>query len=307
MIDTEGYEIRRLPWWYSPLTKKQVHLDAYLALSFWREITEADLREFLRERGFVGEEYLLLEGEYERGELEEREALFKIDPTKPTIIRRYVHRRYVPEVLTSYTIIEKLRYLKTILTFSIDTGAGHERPFFAEVTCDTTTQAGIEDEEILRRVVNAVLKVFFIVFDADKVVKTAEKEKDPDWLIKYKVYLQKHADPIHEVEYRTVFIGGRRERVRRGMDGFLEILMDRILDAIAINGVEYFVTREAFISIGVEYGEANHDYEYPTAHVIIEKTRPSRYAIERTLVIAPSTDIWIDDILDIAINYGGRV
>ena len=316
MIDTEGYELRRLPWWYSPLTGKQVHFDVYSMLSFWRWMVEADIIRLLRERGFVGEEYLLLEGEFDRGELQEREGMFKVDPTKRVVIRRYpldierIPEVYTPrlletELLTAYTIVEKLKFLKIYLTFSIETGAGHEL-FYAEVTCDTVVKPDLiasERQEIVRRVVNAVLKLFFIVFDGLKVVKTAEKEKDPDWLIRLLIYLQKYADPIYE--------RGPRE----GMDGFLDMMMERIrarppdeyvtresqIDVMV--KPKKFATEEAIITIGIEYEAADLGYEYPYVHVDIEKVRVRHYHIERTLVVAPATSIWMDEILGMVITW----
>lgn len=299
MIDTEGYELRKIRWWYSPLTGKQVHMDTYSMLSYWHWMVEADVIRFLRERGFIGEEYLLLEGEFDRGELQEREGMFRIDQTKPVIIRRYVE--YVPEfytprlleeeLLTTYTIIEKLEYMMIELTFSIETDVGHEI-FFAEVHADTTIQVVADEEEIARRVVNAVLKLFFIIFDGWKVVYTAEKERDPQWLINLLVYLQ-------SPDFDPAFERGPKE----GMDGFLSIVMERILSKIAIEGLDYFLTRESFLAIGIEYGTPDLVVEYPSVRVIVEKTRKGRWKFERTLIVAPTTDVWLDDILDMGITY----
>ncbi|GAI42168.1 unnamed protein product, partial [marine sediment metagenome] len=70
-------------------------------LSFWEWMVEADVIRFLQERGFVGEEYLLLEGEFDRGELEEREGMFKVDPAKSVFVRRYpLDIERIPEVYT---------------------------------------------------------------------------------------------------------------------------------------------------------------------------------------------------------------
>jgi len=290
-VDVEGYELRELPWWYSPLTKKQVHMDSYGVLSQWREVTETDIRSFLRERGFIGEEYLWLEGEFDRRELQERKGTFRVDPTRPTIIRKYIRRRYVPEEVLTYTIIEKLEYMQIELTFSIDTDVGHEI-FEAEVHAETTFQVGMDETEIARRVVNAILKLFFIVFDGFKVVYVKKDVKDPDWLIRLLIYLQSHNfDPAYE------------KGPKEGMDGFLSIVMDRIKDKIAAYGPDYFLTRESFLSIGIEYGKAEFLYEYPNVHVLIEKTRRGRYTVERTVIIAPSTSIYMDDLLEMPIGY----
>lgn len=290
MIDTEGYEIRRIPWWYSPSTKKQVHFDSYSMLSYWREMTEKDVIAFLRERGFRGEQYLTLEGEFDRGELEERVGMFKINPDKPTIIRRYIRRKYYPELITTYTIIEKLKFLKIYLTFSIETGAGHE-PFYAEVTCDSVVSPDLGEEalhEHIRRIVNGVLKLFFIIFDGNKLVRTAEKEKDPDWLIRTLMYLQRYSYSINESDEKG------------GMDGFIDMLMDRI----AIRHPDEFITRESIITIGVEYeSTADTTYEYPYVHAVIEKVRERHWHQERIVVLAPSTVVWMDEILDMVITW----
>lgn len=299
MIDTEGYELLRLPWWYSPLTKKQVHFDTYSMLSYWREMTETDVIAFLRQRGFIGEAYLLLEGEFDRRELKEQVGMFKVDPKKPTIIRRYVKRRYIPEEITSYTIIEKIELLRIFLTFSIETGTGHQQPFYAEVTCDTVITPDLPEarqDEIIRRVINGVLKFFFIVFDGGKIVFTGKKraDRDPEWLIKTLAYLQFFANPIYE--------GGEidRKEQKGGMDGFLKMLMDRVE---ARDDFDEYVTRESILTIGIEYeSTASMDYEYPSVHAEIEKVRVGHYHIERTLILAPVTDVWMDKILDMMVS-----
>jgi len=306
MIDTEGYEIRRLPWWYSPLTKKQVHFDSYSMLSYWHWMIEADVIRFLRERGFVGEEYLLIEGEFDRGELQEREGMFKVDPSlfKSVSIRRYpldierIPDYYTPslleeELLTTYTIIEKLKLLRVYLTFSIETGTGHE-PFYAEVTCDSVVPPDLSEkvlEERVRRIVNGVLKLFFIVFDGNKLIRTADKrdrERDPDWLVKTLMYLQRYADPINESDERG------------GMDGFIDMLIDRIYE----RNLNEFTTRESVITIGIEYeSTADATYEYPYVHAVIEKVKLRRWHQERVIVLAPSTVIRMDEILDMVVMW----
>jgi len=324
VIDTEGYELRRLPWWFSPLTGKQVHLDTYSMLSYWRWMVEADVIRFCRERDFVGAEYLLLEGEFDRRELQEREAMFRVDQTKPVTIRRYpldierIPEFYTPrlleeEQLTTYTIIEKLEYLQIKLTFSIETGIqspirGHDIPFFAEAHANTTIQTGVDEDEIIRRVVNGVLKWFFMLFDAFKIVRTADSPiRDNQRLIDYVRYLQIHAEPIMEVEWRY--------GVMRGLDGFFLYteyganIMNRIMSIIQSpdpdKGLEYFITRESIIAIGIEYGKADIVYSYPTVQVYVEKTRPSKYRVParestyRTMEIAPSTSVDLTKILEI--------
>lgn len=296
MIDTEGYELRRLPLWYSPLTDKKVYFDAYSMLAFWREMTQTDVIAFLRERGFIGEEYLLLEGEFDRGELEEREGMFKVDPQVPTIIRKYIRRRYYPELLTAFTIIEELEYLRVFLTFSIETGAGHE-PFYAEVTCDSVILPELSEDEqraIIRRIVNGVLKLFFIIFDGNKVVSTAKERKDPDWMIRTLMYLQRYADPVYEGRPLDV------DEQRGGMDGFLDIVDERI----KLRPVDEFLTRESVITIGIEYESATDMiYGYPYVHVVIEKVRVRKWHQKRTLILAPTTNVWMDRTLNMVITW----
>lgn len=298
VIDTEGYELIRIPWWYSLHTKKQVHFDTYSMLSYWREMTEADVIAFLRQRGFRGEEYLWLEGEYDRHELKERMGLFKVIPDKPVIIRRYIRRQYIPEELTTYTIVEKLKVLKVYLTFSIETGTGHQKPFFAEVTCDTTMPPELSELELndrIRRVINGTLKLFFIVFDGNKIVKTSKKEHDPDWLVKTLFYLQKYADPIYE--WRPL----NEKEQRGGMDNFLKMMIDRI----TVRDPDEFVTKESLIAIGVEYeSSVELQPEYPRVHAVIEKTRTGRWHVERDIILASATDVWLDKMLGMVISSG---
>jgi len=313
MIDTEGYELRRLPWWHSPLTGKQVHFDTYSMLSFWQWMIEADVIRFLQERGFVGEEYLLLEGEFDRGELKEREGMFKVDPAKSVSVRRYpldierIPEFYSPalleeELLTTYAIIEKLKLLRVYLTFSIETGKGNE-PFYAEVTCESVVPPDLPEDELkerIRRIVNGVLKLFFIVFDGNKIVSSAEKTKDPDWLIRTLMYLQRYANPIYE---RRPF---STEEQRGGMDGFLTIRREGIdiMNRIYMRGSDEYLSRESVITIGVEY-ESTTDmtYEYPYVHAVIEKVRVRHWHHARTIVLAPSTSVWMDEILNMVITW----
>lgn len=313
VIDTEGYELRRLPWWYSPLTDKQVHFDTYSMLSFWPWMVEADVIRFCGERGFVGEEYLLLEGEFDRGELEEREGMFKVDPAKSVFVRRYpldierIPEFYSPalleeELLTTYVIIEKLKLLRVFLTFSIETGKGNE-PFYAEVTCESVVSPDLPESELrerIRRIVNGVLKLFFIVFDGNKIVSTAEKTKDPNWLIRTLMYLQRYADPIYEKRPFDM------DEQRGGMDGFLTIRREGIdiMNRIHMRGSDEYLSRESVITIGIEYeSTADMTYEYPYVRAVIEKVRVRHWHHARTIILAPSTSVWMDEILNMVITW----
>ena len=289
LTDTEGFELRRLPWWWSPRLRKQVHIDAYLALRYWDELTRAEISRFFRPRGFPGYQPWTLKGEQERGELEERKGLFRVDPTRPTIIRRYIRRRYVPTVLTTYTIIEKLKYLRIYMTFSIETGSGHE-PFMAEVTCNTVVPPDLteaERKEKERRIVNGVLKLFFILFDWNKIVYKG----DPDELWRALYYLRDYARPVYESQRPP----------RLGLDEFL--MLPIIQRRIRSRSPDEFVTRESVITIGVEYESTPSLYpEYPEVHCYIEKVKKGHFKDERVIVLAPTTRLWMDELLGMVIS-----
>jgi len=106
-----------------------------------------------------------------------------------------------------------------------------------------------------------------------------------------------------------------RYDVMRGLDGFFLYteyganIMNRIMSIIQSpdpdKGLEYFITRESIIAIGIEYGKADIVYSYPTVQVYVEKTRPSRWRVParestfRTMELAPSTSVDLTKILEI--------
>lgn len=276
-VDTEGYELRRIPYWMSPRTGKQVHYDTFWILYYRYRMTLTDFYEEMRKRGFTaGPAYVVL-GEFERRELKELSAMFRVDPTMPTKIR--VEGR-MTEIL-AYTIIEKVMIVKLILTFSIETGLGHE-PFYAEVTTDTITPEGATQEdldEMTTRILNAVLKFFWIHFDAFKDVHKGE-----DRLLRWTVRLTKYLTRIEEEE------------------------MDRYLKAMIEAGKlsrppDEYVTRMALIKIGIEYEvTAEKEPKYPLVHVLVEKTEPRTYTLDKEIIIAAKTDVDMVKILEIMIE-----
>lgn len=285
VVDTEGFELIRDKYWWSPRFKKQIHRDSYIAVARFPEMYFEDYYSFMSDRGFTRYEAARIRDEYERGELEEREAMFKIDTKRATYLRVAGRR----ERILYYSIIEKLKFLKVYLTFSIETGGGHE-PFYAEVTCDTTFPAGTPEAEtnnMIRRVINGVLKLFFIIFDWNKIVYKG----DPDALWRLLYYLRDYANPVYEE--------GAPPRI--GMDNFLTI--PTIMERIRSRAPDEFITRESIIAIGVEYESVAEPVpEYPRIHCFIEKTRKGRFSDERDIILAPTTRLWMDKLLGMVVS-----
>lgn len=198
------------------------------------------------------------------------------------------------KILELKKVIPPYKYLRISLTFSIETGMGHE-PFYAEVTCDTVI--GLKEPEHTDRVMNATIKLFWIMFDIQKALRDLEdvKDKDPklyDRIVKRKEFFQKYAEEIFEY----------------AMDNLLKVIIE--LGGLARSPDEY-VTRQAIIKIGVEYFPAPEEAEpkYPKVHVIIEKgtskETKGEWVIEKDLLIADETEIDMLKILDM--EYKGVV
>lgn len=445
-IDTRGYTLQSLPYWLSPTTKRQVHLDIYRMYEHFGEVLSTDYYDFGVARGFTSEQLNVIHDEFNKHELIEQEALFRIDKTKPTLLKTYpekdeiireleeldikrsrlseafsslhslneqlqweleerleerrehrtriisslradisrrrerietiessiaFYERRLPalrgvewyitrRMLTSlrrslgqyrrwqrtkiaqlaantrwliyeesfvvrqleikhlieqwkteilltrrdilreeaslevkmervewiellpYTIVEKVELLKLILTFSIETGKGHE-PFYAEVTCDTVLPElvqprSIEESRYLKRIVNCGLKVFWIHFDGYKVV------------LKGMDRLQRAMK--RWMEFTTIFY-------EEEMDEFLT----GIEELIKARDPQEYVTTEAIITIGVEYEVVTTPYpEYPRVHILIEKVRTGRWTIDKEMIISDTTNIWLDEWLGIMIS-----
>ena len=188
-------------------------------------------------------------------------------------------------------IVPPYKFLRVVVTFSIETGTGHE-PFYAEVTCDTVIKA--EEIAATDRIMNAVIKLFWILFDIQKALKDLEWLKESpkreekeiyDFIVKRKEFFQKYATEIYE----------------EAMDNLLKVIIK--LEGIARDPEEY-VTCQAIIKIGVEYYPAPEDAEpkYPKVHVLIEKGTSAEakgdWVIERTLLMAAETEVDMLTILD---------
>ena len=187
-------------------------------------------------------------------------------------------------------VIPPYKWLRVVITFSIETGEGHE-PFYAEVTCDTVV--GAEETVAVDRVVNATIKLFWIMFDVQKALydlswlKESEKKEEKeiyDFIVKRKIFFQKYAEEIYE----------------EAMDNLLSVIIE--LGGLERSGEEY-ITCQAIIKIGMEYFPAPEEAEpkYPYVHVLIEKGTSAetkgQWIIEKDLQIAPETEIYIMRIL----------
>ena len=184
-------------------------------------------------------------------------------------------------------VIPPFKFLRVIITFSIETGEGHE-PFYAEVTCDTVISRG--ERAPVDRLINATIKLFWIMFDIQKALYDLRwlKEEDKeayDALVKRKEFFQKYATEIYEY----------------AMDNLLKRIIE--LNAFIRDPDEY-VTTQAVIKIGVEYLPAPKEAEpkYPRVHILIEKGKDrgtkGEWTIERMLLIADETDVDIMKILE---------
>ena len=188
-------------------------------------------------------------------------------------------------------VVPPYRFLRIVITFSIETGRGHE-PFYAEVTCDTVVS--VEEAVAVDRIVNATIKLFWIMFDIQKALydlswlKDSEKKEEKeiyDFIVKRKEFFQKYAEEIYE----------------EAMDNLLKVIIK--LEGLA-RDLEEYVTCKAIIKIGIEYYPAPEEAEpkYPHVHVLIEKgtsvETKGQWTIERLLLIAPETEINMLKILD---------
>lgn len=192
--------------------------------------------------------------------------------------------------------IPPIKALRLVLTFSIETGTGHE-PFYAEVTCETVIAADLPlatQNEIIRRVMNATIKLFWIVFDAGKCVTKVKRDlwgaEVYDTLLKRMLFFQKYAELIYEV----------------AMDNFIEALIK--LKCFEERDVDEFVTRQAILKIGVEfqYALVTSEPKYPFVDVLIEKGKSAstkgEWVIEKGIEVAPKTEIDIMEILDMKVG-----
>jgi hypothetical protein len=185
-------------------------------------------------------------------------------------------------------VIPPVEFHRIILTFSIETGRGHS-PFFAEVTCDTVWDARIpveEENNRIRRIINAAIKIFWVCFDVWKDLIDDMRE-----LWGAEVY-----DPLFK----------KAEAIQKGIRYMDEEWLDEYYKALIKLGcltkpVEQYVTQEAIIKIGLEVFPATREAKprYPEVNVTIEK---ESWVIERKIIIADKTDIDILELLDMEVE-----
>jgi len=191
--------------------------------------------------------------------------------------------------------IPPIKYIRLLIKFTIETGEGKEVPFECEVTADfiSTPLTREEEEEIIRRVMNAAIKYFWILFDSYNSTAAGFKDwgkegrlfpgskSEHDTLCRWAVRLQKYLKEIDEEE----------------MDRFLKAVIG--FGGLARHPDEY-VTREAIEKIGVSVELATEEMEpkYPRVRLTIEKKKPVSAYWERIISLADKTEINILKILD---------
>ena len=183
-------------------------------------------------------------------------------------------------LLTYQRELERLREIvppythkRIRMTFSIETGKGHE-PFLAEVTCDTVIPRDMDEEHVIERTVNAAVKYFWILFDTWKdVTKDMQVfwgKETYSWIVRRAKFFQKYAREIQE----------------EAMDEFLMKLME--LGGLSRPPDEY-VTTEAILSIGVETPipeDRRAEPKFPKVHVFIDKKRKYAFRKEVNIIIS---------------------
>gem|GEM_PF-6858955 len=178
-------------------------------------------------------------------------------------------REWTEKIEKLKKLIPPVKFLTISITFSIETGRGHEI-FAAEVTAETIVPKEYSPE-ILKRVVNACIKYFWISFDAFKDIT---KDKEVVW-----------GKEIYDrmLKWCRWFIY-QKDIKEEDMDRFLKNL--EILGGLSRSPEEY-LTYESIIKIGVEeIPTEEKEPMYPVVNVTIEKTEVGHYYIKRTLYIS---------------------
>jgi DNA-binding Lrp family transcriptional regulator len=223
-------------------------------------------------------------------------------------------------------LLPPLRALYQIMTFSIETGRGHEG-FFAEITCDTVISyetSRSERRRIMQRALNACLKYFFIMFDSQKCVNkylayeqgasvysSLKSVVDRFWnvySINIRVFTEEEAEKVSE--YRELLAKHPYVIREEEMDEFIRRVREY---GCFKRPLDEFVTRESVIKIGVEYQFAPIDAEpkYPLIYVLVEKGKEKKTVIEKKsdwilmakIKVADKTDIDLTDILKMRCEF----
>ena len=200
-------------------------------------------------------------------------------------------------LLTYQRELEKLRKLippythkRIRMTFSIETGTGHE-PFLAEVTCDTILPKDAPEREVEERTVNAAVKYFWILFDTWKDVTKDMRvfwgDKVYSWVVRRAKFFQKYAKEIQE----------------EAMDEFLTKLME--LGGLSRPSDEY-VTTEAILNIGVETPtpeDEKAEPKFPRVHVFIDKKKEYAFRKEVHIILAEESKFNILKKLEMELEW----
>jgi len=209
-------------------------------------------------------------------------------------------------------LIPPIKAIKLLLTFSIDTGRGHET-FYAEVTAETVTSPNLTVEqrsEIVSRTLNVVIKFFWIIFDANKAIT---KDKKQIWgeevytrLKNFKNFIQyqvvKSISPEDIPKIYEILRAHPLTTLESAMDNFIKALKQ--LGCFEERELDEFVTRQAIIKIGVEYQYAKETDEpkYPLVYLLVEKGRDKEtkgeWIFTAKLTVADKTDLDMMELLD---------
>jgi hypothetical protein len=181
-------------------------------------------------------------------------------------------------------VIPPVKFLTVSVTFSIETGKGHEI-FAAEITAETIVPKEYPPE-ILSRIVNACIKYFFIAFDAYKDIT---KDKEVVW-----------GKPVYDRMLKWcrkfMYISEIEEK---NIDDFLKTLEK--LGGISRPKEEY-LTYESIIKIGVEEFPTEEALTFPKVNLTIEKTEVGYYVDRKVLYLSDKPEYNILDKFGIKVE-----
>jgi len=224
-------------------------------------------------------------------------------------------------------LLPPFKYQSIEKSFTIDTERG-KGPFSCEVTAVTVFPADItpaERDEKLKRINNAILKYFFILFDAAKDLgrppgPTAESRirmvgrAEYDRVFRAMLYLQKYLKPIPAGQYEKIkwllTDIKRGEVTREEVKYVTEMEMDAFLTALMQMGglkrpTEEYVTYESILKVSITPPTpTRHDQpQYPECLLYIEKKTEPPFTAFRKILIAPTTAIDMLNILNMKEEY----
>jgi hypothetical protein len=221
------------------------------------------------------------------------------------------------------------KYQSIEKTFTIETERG-QGPFECEITATTLFPADItpaEREEKLKRINNACLKYFFILFDsykdigkpgphsevANTLIRRIGREAY-DHLYRFMTYLQLHLPPVSQTQYEQ--IKWLLTDIRRGVAPREEVLyvtemqMDAFLTELMKAGglkrpPEEYTIYEAILKVSVTppLPIQQTQPQYPECLLYIEKRTEPPFTAFRKILIAPSTAIDMLSILNMREEY----